>query len=36
MMIEDTRRQAIGRFCVNWSLIGLVLHLFLATWGCRR
>lgn len=29
MMIEDSRRQAIGRFCVNWSLLGLVLHLFL-------
>lgn len=28
MMIEDSRRQAIGRFCVNWSLLGLVLHLF--------
>jgi hypothetical protein len=33
MMIEDSRRQAIGRFCVNWSLIGLVLHLFLGYLG---
>jgi len=35
MMIEDTRRQAIGRFCVNWSLIGLVLHLFLSYLGMQ-
>jgi hypothetical protein len=33
MMIEDSRRQAIGRFCVNWSLFGLVLHLFLGYLG---
>ncbi len=35
MMIEDSRRQAIGRFCVNWSLIGLVLHLFLMYLGMQ-
>ncbi|MCW3054197.1 MAG: hypothetical protein JWN14_3367 [Chthonomonadales bacterium] len=35
MMIEDTRRQAIGRFCVNWSLVGLVLHLFLSYLGMQ-
>lgn len=29
MMIEDSRRQAIGRVCVNWSLIALVFHLLL-------
>ena len=29
MMIEDQRRQAIGRFCVYWSLFGLVLHCVL-------
>ena len=35
MMIEDSRRQAIGRFCVNWSLLGLVLHLFLTFLGMQ-
>lgn len=35
MMIEDSRRQAIGRFCVNWSLLGLVLHLFLGYLGMQ-
>lgn len=35
MMIEDSRRQAIGRFCVNWSLLGLVLHLFLFYLGMQ-
>lgn len=35
MMIEDSRRQAIGRFCVNWSLVGLVLHLFLTYLGMQ-
>lgn len=35
MMIEDSRRQAIGRFCVNWSLLGLVLHLFLFYLGVQ-
>ena len=35
MMIEDSRRQAIGRFCVNWSLLGLVLHLFLTYLGIQ-
>ena len=29
MMIEDHRKQAIGRVCANWSLIGLVFHLLL-------
>ena len=29
MMIEDRRRQAIGRICAVWSMIGLVLHLLL-------
>lgn len=29
MMIEDQRKQAIGRLCVNWSLIALVVHLLL-------
>ncbi len=29
MMIEDQRRQAIGRLCVTWSLIALVFHLLL-------
>ena len=27
MMIEDRRKQAIGRICAVWSMIGLVLHL---------
>ena len=35
MMVEDSRRQAIGRFCVNWSLLGLVLHLFLSYLGMQ-
>jgi hypothetical protein len=35
MMIEDARKQAIGRFCVNWSLLGLVLHLFLGYLGMQ-
>ena len=35
MMIEDSRRQAIGRFCVNWSLVGLVLHLFFTYLGMQ-
>lgn len=29
MMMEDYRRQAIGRYCVFWSCIGLVIHFFL-------
>src|SRR5689334_20708673 len=29
MMIEDSRKQAIGRVCAVWSMIGLVLHLLL-------
>src|SRR5690348_15859072 len=29
MMIEDGRRQAVGRVCAIWSVIGLILHLFL-------
>ena len=29
MMIEDRNRQAIGRWCAAWSMIGLVLHLAL-------
>ena len=31
MMIEDRNKQAIGRWCATWSMIGLVLHLFV-TW----
>ena len=27
MMIEDRRKQAIGRICAVWSMIGLVIHL---------
>ena len=29
MMIEDRNKQAIGRVCAVWSMIGLVLHLIL-------
>ena len=29
MMFDDRGKQAIGRWCANWSMIGLVLHLFL-------
>lgn len=29
MMVEDYRKQAIGRFCVAWSCAGLVIHLVL-------
>ena len=29
MMIEDSRRQAIGRLCAVWSLIGLCFHMLL-------
>jgi hypothetical protein len=29
MMIEDSRKQAIGRTCVFWSCIALVFHLLL-------
>jgi hypothetical protein len=31
MMIEDRNKQAVGRWCAMWSMIGLVLHLFV-TW----
>ncbi len=27
MMIEDYRKQAIGRLCVWWSIVGLAIHL---------
>ena len=30
MMMEDHKRQAIGRLCFNWSLIALVFHLLLS------
>lgn len=26
MMIEDHKRQAIGRFCVIWSIVALIFH----------
>ena len=29
MMIEDSRRQAIGRICAVWSTVALVFHLLL-------
>ena len=29
MMVEDSRRQAIGRLCAVWSMIALVFHLLL-------
>ena len=29
MMIEDSRRQAIGRVCAAWSMIALVFHILL-------
>src|SRR5947209_8653207 len=29
MMIEDSRKQAVGRVCVVWSTIALVFHLLL-------
>jgi hypothetical protein len=29
MMIEDRNKQAVGRWCAMWSVIGLVIHLFL-------
>ena len=29
MMIEDRRKQAIGRICAVWSMIALVIHLVL-------
>ena len=32
MMIEDSRKQAIGRVCANWSMLGLVLHLVIMGW----
>ncbi len=28
MMMEDYRRQAIGRFCVLWSCVALLVHFF--------
>src|ERR1700722_7616081 len=31
MMVEDQRKQRVGRLCANWSLIALVVHLLL-TW----
>ena len=31
MMIEDRNKQAVGRLCATWSLLGLVAHLVL-TW----
>lgn len=27
MMVEDQKKQRVGRLCVNWSLIALVFHL---------
>ncbi len=27
MMIEDRSKQAVGRWCATWSMIGLVIHL---------
>jgi hypothetical protein len=32
MMIEDSRKQAVGRVCAAWSMIALVLHLALMGW----
>jgi len=29
MMIEDRNKQAVGRRCVAWSLVGLLIHLVL-------
>lgn len=29
IMMQDARRQAIGRFCVAWSFGALILHLLL-------
>ena len=29
MMMEDRKRQAIGRFCVMWSCVSLLLHFVL-------
>ena len=29
MMIEDRNKQAVGRLCAVWSLVGLVVHLVL-------
>jgi hypothetical protein len=29
MMIEDARKQAIGRICAVWSLFALIFHLLL-------
>ena len=26
MMIEDHKRQAIGKFCVMWSIVALIFH----------
>ena len=30
MMMEDQKRQAIGKLCFNWSLIALVFHMLLS------
>jgi hypothetical protein len=35
MMMEDYRRQAIGRFCVLWSCIALLAHLFLGIFALQ-
>lgn len=35
MMIEDSRKQAIGRLCANVSMIGLLLHLVLMYFGMQ-
>ncbi|HLJ55047.1 MAG TPA: hypothetical protein VKT77_08390 [Chthonomonadaceae bacterium] len=29
VMLEDRQKQAIGKWCVNWSVLGLVLHTIL-------
>lgn len=29
MMIEDSRKQAIGRVCAVWSMIALIFHLLI-------
>ncbi|HLK60455.1 MAG TPA: hypothetical protein VKU00_28090 [Chthonomonadaceae bacterium] len=32
MMIEDSRKQSIGRVCANWSLVALIPHIALMVW----
>lgn len=35
MMIEDHRKQSIGRICAAWSVVALLFHIVLMTWATQ-